>query len=61
MHEEMMTDSPVATRTLRQPKKAPKSPEFVETESHSSDDEERMIKRIQTLLKKAQQSPKPAK
>ena len=59
MHEEMVTESPVVKRTLRQPKKAPKSPEFVETESHNSDDEGRMVKRIQTLPKKAQQSPKP--
>ena len=42
-HEETVTEGFVVKRTQRQPQKAPKSPEFVETESDDSDydDEER--------------------
>ena len=63
-HEETMTESSVVKRIQRQPPKASKSPEFVETESDDSDDEEEeqepVVKRIQKLTKKASKSAKLA-
>ena len=34
MHKETITERSVVKRTQKQPQKEPKSPEFVETESH---------------------------
>ena len=56
------TQKPVVKGKQRQPQKASKSPEFVETESHDPDDngeeEEPVVKRIHKLTKKAPKSPR---
>ena len=63
-HAEMVTKRPVVKRIYTQPKRARESPEFVETGSDDSKDDdaeqEPVAKRIQKLTKKAPKSPKLA-
>ena len=61
MEPKAVTERSVVKRIQREAEKAPKSPEFVETESDDSDnnsaEEEPVVKRIHKLTKKAPKSP----
>ena len=61
MEQQAVTERSVVKMIQRQPRKTPKSPEFVETESDDSDnnneEEEPVVKRIHKLTKKAPKSP----